>query len=229
VSQARDLDFALREVVSGQTGVLRIGAITASMLDLVPRLMDRLTARHPMLSIRLREIDSVEALPALDNGDIDIAFVRLEGRVGSDIATLPLSEDRLAVALSATHPLAGRSYLSLNDISEERFVFSARSVSPVYFDALLSACRGHGFAPRIHSEVRSIASQIAFVACNQGVALVPTAMAPLAPRGVVFLPLKEALSVVTLAVAWKTEHQNPMARDAIFILENMIQASDIGG
>ena len=38
----------------------------------------RLRAEHPQLTMSVREIDSVEALPALASGDIDLAFARLE-------------------------------------------------------------------------------------------------------------------------------------------------------
>lgn len=41
----------------------------------------------------------MEAIPALEAGELDLAFARLDGEVGSGIATMPLAEDRLAVAL----------------------------------------------------------------------------------------------------------------------------------
>ena len=57
---------------------------------------------------------------------------------------------------------------------------SSRQVSPVYFDMLVSVCRSHGFAPLVLHEVRSVSSQIAYVGCDQSLALVPSAMRKLA-------------------------------------------------
>lgn len=68
---------------------------------------------------------------------------------------------------------------------------SSRQVSPVYFDLLTSVCRTHGFAPRVLHEVRSVASQIAYVGCGQGLALVPSSMRKLVPENVVIRPLQE--------------------------------------
>jgi DNA-binding transcriptional LysR family regulator len=57
--------------------------------------------------------------------------------------------------------------------------------------------------------VRSVASQIAFVGCGQGIALVPAGLKRLAPASVVLRPLAEKLEVVTTAVAWSGVSSNP--------------------
>jgi DNA-binding transcriptional LysR family regulator len=74
---------------------------------------------------------------------------------------------------------------------------------------LTSVCREYGFAPRITHEVRSVTAQIAYVACGQGVALVPAAARKLAPEDVVVRPLKEKVMVITAALAWSTARHYP--------------------
>lgn len=64
------------------------------------------SVRHPHLTVFVREIDSTEAIPCLESSELDLAFVRLDGEISAGIAMLPLAEDRLAVALPNTHPLA---------------------------------------------------------------------------------------------------------------------------
>ncbi len=213
--QVQRLERVVREVAAGKSGVLHIGAINSAMLETVPPLLDALRQAHPRLTVLLREIDSVEAIPALETGELDLAFVRLDGLVGGGISTLPLAEDRLAVALPRTHPLAGLPRIRLRSLADESFVMSARRVSPVYFDLLTGMCRTHGFSPRITHEVRSITSQIAYVGCVQGVALVPAAMRKLAPENVVVRPLKEKVMVVTAALAWKSDRHHPMVDSAV--------------
>jgi DNA-binding transcriptional LysR family regulator len=46
--------------------VLHIGAITSAMLQTLPPLLAALKKSHPQLTIFIREIDSVEAIPALE-------------------------------------------------------------------------------------------------------------------------------------------------------------------
>jgi DNA-binding transcriptional LysR family regulator len=218
--QMESLENVVREVVRGQTAVLQVGAITSAMLETVPPLLDELERLHPKLTVYVREIDSVEAIPALEKGELDVAFVRLDGETKSGIETLSLANDRLAVALSRDHKLNRHSHVSIAALEPEQFVMSSRKVSPAYFDMLVSVCRKHGFSPRILHEVRSVASQIAYVSCGQGVALVPESMTKLAPDNVSVKPLAEEIMVVTSAMAWNSRRYNPMIHTVKELLIN---------
>ncbi len=224
--QMEQLELAVREATAGQTGMLTIGAISSAMLEVLPPILDRLRELHPKVTISVREIDSAEAVPALEAGDVDLAFARLQGELGSNIKTLTLAEDRLAVSLPANHRLASRRRIRLKDLAEEAFVMFARPVSPVYFDSIIAVCQANGFSPRVLHEVRSVAAQVAFVGCGQGVALVPAALKRLAPDNVVVRPLVEAVDVVTTAAAWNTTSANPalsLALDALRPRRHVVQ------
>src|SRR6185369_4064383 len=77
--QLERLELAVREAAAGHSGLLTIGAITSAMLEVLPPIVDKLKSDYPQLTISIKEIDSVEAIPALQAGDIDLAFARLEG------------------------------------------------------------------------------------------------------------------------------------------------------
>jgi DNA-binding transcriptional LysR family regulator len=218
--QLERLELAVREAATGQRSMLTVGAITSAMVDVLPPLIEKMNATHPDVTISMREIDSVEAVTLLQSGDIDLAFARLEGDLGSGIKSMPLREDRLAVALPKSHPLAARSRIRLASLVEEEFVMFYRRVSPGYFDSLVTACRNAGFSPRIVHEVGSVASQIAFVGCGQGVALIPSAMKQMAPETVAVRPLTERLSVVTTAVAWNTARNSSLVEAAVAALQD---------
>lgn len=208
--QLERLELAVHEAVTGHAGVLTIGAITSAMIDVLPRLIERFKQDHPLITVSVREIDSAEAIPALEAGDIDIAFARLEGSLGRHLQSMPLSEDRLAVAMPKDHPLAASEAIDLKTLADETLVMASRDVSPVYFDYLVGLCKTSGFAPRIVHQVRSVSSQVAFVSCGQGIALVPTSMDKLAPENVLVRPLQPEVKVVTTAMAWHGVNSNPL-------------------
>ncbi|MDR3379382.1 LysR family transcriptional regulator [Cupriavidus basilensis] len=216
--QLERLDVAVREAVHGQTGLLTIGAISSAMLDTLPALIDHLKAAYPQLTISVTEIDSADAVPALERGDVDLAFARLEGELGPSIQSMALKQDRLAVALPRAHALAEAPRVRLAALADEAFVMFARQVSPVYYDSLIATCRTAGFSPRVLHQVRTVSSQIAFVGCGQGIALVPASLKKAAPDNVVVRPLKESVSVVTTAMAWSTTRANPMVANVIAAL-----------
>lgn len=217
--QLSQLGRTVDEIAAGHSAVLNIGAITSAMLETLPPLLEELKRATPGLTIFIREIDSVDAIPALENGELDLAFVRLEGETEGHITTLPLEESRLAVALPVDHPLALQHRVSLRALAKEPMVMSARQVSPAWFDLLTSLCRTHGFTPRILHEVRSVSSQIAFVSCGQGIALVPASTRKLAPANVVIKALEEKQMVVTAAAAWNSERHHPLVDSAIALLK----------
>lgn len=208
--QLERLELAVEEAVAGHRGMLTIGAISSAMFDVLPGVIERFKLEHPAITVSVREIDSVEAVPALEAGDIDLAFARLDGDLGKAIEWRPLTEERLMVALPADHPLASRSRIGLESLANEPLVMFARKVSPLYFDNIIATCRANGFSPRVLHEVRSVASQIAFVSCGQGIALVPAAMKKLAPGNVVLRALTQKISVVTTTIAWNRERANPL-------------------
>ncbi|EIN0285739.1 LysR substrate-binding domain-containing protein [Salmonella enterica] len=77
-------------------------------------------------------------------------------------------------------------------------------------DSITAACHAQGFSPQIIYEVRSVASQVAFVSCGQGIALVPSSLERLSPANVVTLPLDNDIKVITTAVAWSSVRRNPV-------------------
>jgi DNA-binding transcriptional LysR family regulator len=216
--QLEHLEIAVREAVSGQSGTLTIGAISSALLEVVPPLLERLRAQRPDLSVSVREIDSAEALPALQAGDIDLAFARLQADEGHAVETLPMARDRLAVALPSSHPMAARRRIKLASLSDEVFVMFERRLSPVYFDSIIAACQAQGFSPRILREVRSVTTQVAFVGCNQGIALVPSDMRGLAPQNVTVRPLVEQIDTVATAAAWHTQRMTPALQVAVDVI-----------
>lgn len=208
--QVDTLENTVHEIIDGKTGILQIGAITASMLETIPPLLDMLAIHYPEITVYVKEIDSSEAIHSLQTGELDVAFVRLDEMTNSGVETKILSEDVLGVALPLDHKLNNSSPVSIYELISENFVMSSRRVSPVYFDRLVSICRKHGFSPRIQHEVKSISSQIAYVGCGQGIALVPMGMSKLVPKNVIVKPLSENVTIVTSAMAWNNQRHNPM-------------------
>lgn len=217
--QVERLELAVNEAVAGHTGMLTIGAISTAMLDVLPPLIDKMKARYPDIVISIKEIDSAEAVLALQNGEIDLAFARPTGEMGEGITLLPLSSAELVVALPRQHRLAAEPRIALRDLMQEEWVMFSRHLSPVYFDSITAACRGEGFSPRIIHHVRSVSSQIAFVGCGQGIALVPDSLERLSPANVVTVPLDQTIEVITTAVAWSASRKNPLADKFIALIQ----------
>ncbi|WP_261884155.1 LysR substrate-binding domain-containing protein [Vibrio pelagius] len=210
VIQMSSLEKVVREVALGQSGVIHIGAITSAMFEVLPNFLEHIKQHYPDVTVFVDEIDSAEAISSLSSGELDLAFVRVDGEIGMGLSSIPLTEDKLGVALPLDHPLVNADCISLRSLQDEALVMPSRRVNPPYFDLLTSACRNHNVNPRILYEVRSVTAQIAYVSCGQGVALVPMGIVNMIPNNVKLVPLKEAISVVTAALVWDPERGHPL-------------------
>jgi DNA-binding transcriptional LysR family regulator len=217
VLQMERLEVAVQEAMSGTGRILTIGAITSAMASPLPQVIADVKSAMPDVKLSVIEIDSAEALQALEEGSIDVAFARIEGDVGSSISAHPLQKEHLGVALPPWHRLAGLASISIRDLADEEFIMFPRHVSPSFFDGIISACHSHGFTPRILHEARSVASQISMVGCSQGIALVPLGLANHGGNSVSVRPLTEAITVVTIAVAWSNRSSDPMVEKVVAI------------
>ena len=212
------VELALREAVRGRHGLFTVGAVTAAITSLLPDLVAQLRERHPLVTVQLKEINSADAVAAVRDGTIDLAITRSESVPQDGIAFLRLQDDCLAVAVLADHALAKKKTVRLKDLASEDLVMFQRYTSPSYFDTIVSACRDAGFSPRIVHEVSSISSQLAFVSCGQGAAIVPGLMRTMAPQGVLVRPLADAAGAVVTSAAWSASRKHPLIDEALAIL-----------
>ncbi len=76
--------------------------------------------------------------------------------------------------MAASHPLAGREGLKLEDLRDEGFVMISREESPRVFDSSIALCRAHGFAPNIIKQMPNVESVLLSVESGVGVTLLDT-------------------------------------------------------
>tara|TARA_B100001996_G_scaffold286447_1_gene226709 strand:+ start:207 stop:1088 length:882 start_codon:yes stop_codon:yes gene_type:complete len=201
------LEAAVLEASQGRTNRIIIGAIVFTMTDLLPGLFEKARKQMPDVSFYVREFDSNEALDALEREEIDVAFLRAEDNI-ANLRIVPLTTERLVLALPNSHKLAGNTSVELSTLAAEPMVYCPRAISPSYFDRIMTICRNHGLQPRLTFEARSITSQLAFVACGIAIGLVPVSMQTSSLSDVTFVPVQGDTDIVTAAVACNTQNQN---------------------
>lgn len=192
VQQMMTLQQEIDDVLKGVNHTIRVGAITQSMTQMLPRLIDEFGKQYPDTKIIVQEINSAGATALLADGKIDVALVRapLDSHQASGIRSIPIKNDTLCAVLPKSHPLAKAKTLKLSALAHESFVMHKRLVSPKSFDEVISACKSVGFEPKIYAETTSAVAQIAMVACSELVALVPESLANFAGDSG-FIPLTD--------------------------------------
>lgn len=110
----------------GGYGSLRIGAIMASMPDIVPRALKRLKAERPLMTIHLLSATSNQLLDELSGGTIEMAVARLTAPEQSAMFDFdPLLHEEVWVFSSPSHPMAKRSSIDLAELFDEPWVLQS--------------------------------------------------------------------------------------------------------
>ncbi len=157
-----------RLAVQGRAGLLRIGFGIASLAAGLPDILTRFRERFPAVQVSMRDMPTPDQIESLEQGDIDVGFVRLPVE-RPDLVTVPVLEERLVAAIPQGMPYRK----GLASLRNEPFVVIARSVSSSFVDHLVRTCRVAGFNPRIVQEVNELFTVLNLVRGGVGVSLVP--------------------------------------------------------
>jgi DNA-binding transcriptional LysR family regulator len=156
-------------------GRLSIGA-TPSLITrvLAPALVEFHTS-HPGIELLVVEAGSHQLVPQLASGEVDLALV-VEPVADPLVATTPLFDDPLVLAVAPDHPLASRRRVRVADLEGVSLVmfregYDLRAVT-------LDACREAGVEPHLVSQGGEMDGVLAFVAAGLGAAVVPAIAMP---------------------------------------------------
>lgn len=171
VDQMRE---ATRRVGLNRNSVLSIGFVASTLYGGLPSLVRKLRQRAPELDIQLLEMVSVQQIPALKEGRIDIGFGRLRHSDPNVIGTV-LREEHLVAAVPRGTPLAMESTpLPVSALDAQKVIVYPKEPRPGYADQVLSLLHSHDVRPGEIQEVREIQTALGLVAAEAGVCIIPS-------------------------------------------------------
>lgn len=214
LEKAQAVAHRARQAGGGEQASLRVGMATSALFHVLPRLLDRVKARLPGVSMTITDMNSDEQVRSLTVDRIDLGFIHARPDIRG-LARCTVAVDSFAVALPATHPLAARADLALRDLQGESIVAFSREHAPALFDALIASCQHEGFSPRIAHVARHPASVLQMVQLGLGVSIVPRAYAAHAPNAVVFRQLPTMAARLKIDALWREGNPAPGLRRVI--------------
>ncbi|PPU77794.1 LysR family transcriptional regulator [Xanthomonas cucurbitae] len=181
---------------------LRLAANTAALSEWLPECVADFLLAHPRVDLILAECGSEEAADAVRDERADLAVVAGHADF-TGLQRRPFREDRLVVAMAASHPLAGTRVLRLADIADMQLLALSAD------NALQRHLRTHlaraGVQLRIRARVPGIDTLCRMLARGVGVAIVPHAALACSRAGqqLVAVPLDEAWAQRALSIVWR--------------------------
>ena len=205
LAQAQDV---ARRAGRGELGRLEIGYVaSAAYSGVLQDQFARFRASHPGIHISARE-QAMDTLPGLlDQGRVDLAFVRPPLHLPDGIDMVVLLRDRFVLALQADSPLARLDVAEPAALAQQAFIVPEQELGT------LEVSRRGGFAPQVVSRPGSLVAVLTEVSLGVGCAIVPhSVMASVQLPGVVFRELATPQISSEIAVAFRRHEQAPAAR-----------------
>ncbi|MEH3086630.1 MAG: LysR family transcriptional regulator [Xylophilus ampelinus] len=209
LAQAEEAASEARDVAAGLSGRLRIGFVGAMLYRGLPQTLATLQARHPGARIALQELNSGEQIGELLHDRLDLGFIHTS-RIPDGLRHRLLVAEPFVCCLPAAHRLARRRTIDPRSLAGQPFVLFARTVSPDYYERVLSVCADAGFRPEIVHEARHWLAVVSLVSQGLGVALVPQAMRRSRLPGAAFRPLDREAAQSEAYAIWREGPENPL-------------------
>jgi DNA-binding transcriptional LysR family regulator len=198
-----------RRVQRGEVGRLAVGFVGSAMYSFVPELLRAFREQAPGIALRLHEMGTTEQLRQLDDGRLDVGFLRTPGRwPGLSFETV--LEEQVVVAIPDVHPLAQSALLRMEDLVGEALVLLTPAGSPGLRAALATSIAQLGGEERIIQEASEMQTVIGLVAAGIGISLVPESVRALVRHGVTYRPLDGEAPLMKLAMAWRSTDESPV-------------------
>ncbi len=205
---------AHRDAVLGQ---LRLSAIATAARGLAPQALVSLREAHPALRVKLIEQEPDDSVPAVVRGETDMAIIvdwaESTIPIPKDIMRAPLMEDTADIAMPATHPLAHRDLVDLDEVVDEPWIsWIGGSICDTWLHGMLQE---RGVEPDIAHEAEEHQTKLAMIAAGLGVAVMPRLGRGPVPDGVRLVQVQPALSR-HVYVIWRADAaRRPAIRAAV--------------
>lgn len=214
--EAAEADIAaLRDQVAGR---VTAAAFPSAAATLVAAAWAKLAGAAPHVSLEVEAMEPEESLPAVRNGDFDIAVAH-----EYDVLPRPLDplferreflKDPVLVAVPADYP--GDGPADLRDLGGRPFLAPRRNTSCA--EMIQRACARAGFVPRVAGRANDFHVLLSLVAAGAGVTLVPQMAAGRVPSGVRLLPAAEPVTRKVFAVSRRGGDRKPAVRVVLDVL-----------
>jgi len=152
-----------------RAGALRVASLPALAEGLVPHAIARFVATRPLVTVFVQSLPSRQIAELVSTRQFDIGIIETPlSRPATIIEPLPTG--RLVAVMSATHPLAKRTKLSIKDLDAEPMVMMAHGSFVRY--QIEDAFSRVGASLKIVLETPSSTIACALVAAGAGITLV---------------------------------------------------------
>lgn len=199
---------------------LRIGAIDSAARGLVPALLNLFVPLHPHSDIHIIEDKTINLIPKLKSGWLDMIFIREPQSIDASLAVRFITRESCVLAVPIQHALADRERVAVADFQHEAMIIPDRRTRPHSHDLTMSLFKLAGFTPHIAQFAEEKQTILSLVAAGLGLAVVPASYRTMNSDSVSYiaLDLPEEIKGLPLSIAWQKGNEDRFLREMLRLL-----------
>lgn len=225
LEHAAEAAVAARRAARPQKQRFAVCFTSGQEVDWLPRVTQLLHNDLPSIDFRVSSLHSPDVADAVQRGEVDVGFSRLERRPG--VTFRVVVREPIVAILPSDHRLAARAEIPPRELAKEIFI-GYTDVPHVLRDIVARYFEAHGVEVQPSHHLDSLPTGISLVASTGGVTLLPTYAEPLLPRTVVSRRLKGEAPTIDLAVCYREDNPSPVLRTFVAGLDQLIAAGPAG-
>jgi LysR family transcriptional regulator, hca operon transcriptional activator len=225
VGEASEALQAARRAARPAKAVFSVGFLTGQEVDWLPHVTRILRAELPKIEFKVTSMYSPDLAEALQSGEIDLGFLRLEPK--PDVTYAVIAKEPIVVILPSDHKLAAEKAIDPKDLEGETLVgFS--DIAIVLREVVEGYLRERGVNLAPSHRVENFSMVLSLVSSIRGVSLMPAYVEALLPWSVVSRPLKGEPLTIDLAVGYRSDNHSPVLKTFLGGLDQLIAAGPAG-
>jgi len=211
LNQLNNAMYRWQQGLNGANGQLKIGFVGSSMKHYLPPIIKQFTNGYPKVGLALEELTNSDQLKALEEGRIDIGFVR-SNQVSSEMNLKSVYKENFSLVLPENHPINESNFTNLGQCANEPFILYPNESSPMYFQQILNLCSEHNFSPIISHRAIHGTTIFKLVENGMGLSIIPDSLRDEHNYKIRFIALKNTTIKTELFVVWKKDFKNPVLK-----------------
>ncbi|PIF14013.1 LysR family transcriptional regulator [Candidatus Pantoea floridensis] len=199
---------------------LRIGAIDSAARGLVPALLNLFVPLHPHSDIHIIEDKTINLIPKLKSGWLDMIFIREPQSIDASLAVRFITRESCVLAVPIQHALAQRERVAVVDFQHEAMIIPDRRTRPHSHDLTMSLFKLAGLTPHIAQFAEEKQTILSLVSAGLGLAVVPASYRTMNSDSVryIALDLPEQIKGLPLSIAWQKGNEDAFLLEMLRLL-----------
>ncbi len=206
LQRAQALQQAMVDVVAGEAGHLRLGAIEPTASLRLPSLLVQFYRERPKVHLKLEVGGTNFISRQVASGNLDVGICSPPPAY-LGLTFEPLFVEKMALLLPEHHPLAEMEVICAADMAEQRLLLTEPGCA--YRGVIENAMLQHGTNLYSGIEISSMAALTHMVQSGLGLAIVPTSIASPLPTGTILRDVHEVDFGLQVGLVRSSDNSSP--------------------